>query len=419
MSILGGLLDGLKGVNIIIGEKEAYINGDLSGILNPGQHVMKKDDNISSVHTCVRILSDAVSRLPLNVMYMDADGNRLPDKEDYRYSTLHYNPNPYTTSQRFWATIEAHRNLHGNAYAKIIRENGKLKSLQIIPPSLVIGADIVNDQLYYQVTVKNKKKPEPVNSNDMLHFIHSAAVDGIFGISPLTKLRLNISTSWKGQKTIDSFYQNNATTTKAITYTPGTNRKAAQEQINKFKQDYAGPTNAGKILSLPDGANIVDMSISFQDAQFIDTIKYNTSQIGALYGVPSHLLGIMDGAKFSTVEQMGLDFKVNTLASILRMYRQEMEFKLLTEQERLEGKSIEFNTNSLVETDQKSRIEALTKEIQFGMLSPNDANRIEGQPTYEGGDLHYSPFNMGFTEYRVQEEQIKLEALQQDPSSAT
>lgn len=400
MSFIGNMFSSLSGVNIIVGSKDEY-SENLQSVINGSKHSYKGSDSISVIHTCIRILSDSVSRLPLNVLNYDGT-NRVVDRKDPLYNLLHYSPNPWTPSQKFFNTLEHWRNLKGNAFARIYRNGGKPIRLELVPPSLVIGSEVINGELYYKIASgKDKKKTEAINGNDMLHFTHTN-IDGVWGINPIEKLRMNLSTIYKGNKTIDTFYANNATSNKVLqTPTFAPNQKALKEGVKQFQKDFAGPSNAGKLLTLPEGASIVDLQMNFADAEFISTIKWNSVQVSSLYGIPPHLIGILESTKFNNVEHAQLDFKINTMAAILRMYRQELEFKLLTDEEKIAGKSIEFNSKALVEQDLKSRIESLTKEISFGMLSPNDANIIEGQPTYEGGELHWSPFNSGFTEIRV------------------
>ena len=135
----------------------------------------------------------------------------------------------------------------------------------------------------------------------------------------------------KGILAIDSFYQNNAMSPKAIKSTvSGVNQKAMLEALNEFNSKYAGATKAGMLAALPPNTDIVDLSMSFADVEFISTMKFNSQMVAALFGVPPHMVGILEATKFNNVEQMMLDFKVSTLSAIGRLYRQELESKLLS-----------------------------------------------------------------------------------------
>lgn len=345
-------------------------------------------ESISTIYTACKILADDVGSFPLNIYQNYEDGTKFLDKEDYRYALLHYNPNNLYNSNTFFSTLEYTRNITGNAFARINRNGERVVSLELIHPSLVTGYSIQNGQLYYILTINNKD--EIINASDVLHF-KSLTSDGIWGINPIEKLRLNLSTTYKAFHTIDKFYDNNATSPKALktTVPEGINPKEWQNKIADFTEKYGGYKNAGKVISLPPFTELQDITLSFADAEFISTIRFNVDQIASLYRVPPHLVGNFESSKFNNLEQLQLNYKINTIRPILRNYRQEMEFKLLTTKERLMGKSIEFNTNSIVETDSKTRIENFKQLFSMGTISPNDIAKYEGYKTFEGGDNHY------------------------------
>lgn len=402
------LLDFFRNVGKLwIGSEAAYNSEVIPNIIAGNTFNIEDAHNISTTYTCIKVLSGTVSRLPLNVYQQKEGEGRLVDKKDYRYDLLHYNPNSYTTSQSFFAALETYRNLKGNAFARIYRNkgSGKIESLEIIPPSRVIEYAIVNGQLYYKVSKKvdGKEKIETLNANDLLHFKSSVTKDGIWGLNPIEAIRLNLSTTFKGYKTIDSFYDNNATSPKAIKSTvSGANQKAMLEAVEDFKKKYSGYTKAGQIMALPPNTELQDLLLNFEDAEFISTIKYNASQIASIFGIPPHIVGLFEASKWNNVEQMQLDFKVNTIAEILKIYRQELEFKLLSLKERKAGKSIEFNDKGLIETDYKTRIESYKAMHQIGVLTSNQIAALEGIPTYSEGDLHWIASNIQPIEGRNQ-----------------
>jgi HK97 family phage portal protein len=349
-------------------------------------------EKVATVYTCIKILSETLSRMPLNV-YTDGGEGRTVDKEDYRYPILHYQPNNWTSQQTFISALEFWRNLKGNSFARIYRDNsGKVETLVLVPPSKIKDYKITNNELYYTV-INDLGEEEVTNSSEILHF-KGLTRDGIWGINPLEALRLNLSASYQGIQAIDSFYRNNAMSPKAIKSTvSGSNQKAMLEALEEFNRKYVGALKAGTMVTLPPNSEIVDMALNFADAEFIATMKFNTQVIAALYGVPPASVGILEATKFNNVEQMMLDFKVQTLAAIGRMYRQEFESKLLTTQERLSGVSIEFNFNALLETDSTTRINNERTLQGMGVITPNDVCKLEGFPTYPEGDEHYMPGN--------------------------
>ena len=347
--------------------------------------------NISTVYTCINILSSTMSRLPLEVYQTDKKTGKTKDKTDPLYSTLHYNPNEFTTSNSFINYLETVRNLKGNSFARIKRA-GKFILLDIVYNWQVCGYGYINDQLYYFIKETENGKPVPVNSHEILHF-KMLTTDGVWGVNPIESLRSNLSVTHKGLKSIDNFYENNANSTKAIKSVVGANQKLMIQALKDFQKEFAGAANAGKMIPLPPNTEIQELKLNFLDAEFINTIRFNAEQIAALYNIPTHRAGIVTASKFNSVEFMTLDFKVNTIASIARMYRQEFEFKLLTEAQRLNGKSIEFNTNAMVELDHKAKTEGYDKLFRTGAISPNMIAEFENLPKDPNGDFKVYPMN--------------------------
>lgn len=392
MSLFSNVIDFFGGdVNVTTTTQDQFITKIVPQLIGGANNWNGNPETISTCYTAVKILSQTISSLPLNIYLNNNEKGKVKQPQHYLYDKLHYNPNNYLTSQSFFQTLEVHRNFTGNAFARIHRNanTGRVNNLEIISPSRVIGYDIEKGELYYKLKRKNSDKPEIVHSADLLHFRHISR-DGIWGLNPIHALRLNLSTTAKGLQTIDAFYENNANTSKAIKSTiGGANQKAMLEAIEKFKEEYGGSLNAGKLIPLPPNTELQDVAMSFVDAQFISTIKFNADQIGALYGVPSHLLGNYESSKFNNVEQLQLNYKANTVASTARMYRQEMEFKLLTGTERKAGYSIEFNTSAMLELDQKTKMESYKTLIQHGVITPNTVAKLENYETFAQGNYHY------------------------------
>lgn len=385
----------LSGIqNLWKGTYDNYNDFIIPNILN-GNGILfdlSQADQVSTVYTCLKILADTLARLPLNV-YTDKGEGRTVDKIDYRYPILHYNPNNWTSQQTFFSALEYWRNLRGNSFAKIYRDNsGKVTSLILIPPSKVKSYGIVNSELYYTITNDNNVD-EVINASEILHF-KGLTKDGVWGLNPIEALRLNVSSTYQGLNTIDNFYKNNALSPKAIKSTiSGANQKSMLEALEEFKRKYTGSTNAGQMIPLPPNTEIMDMALNFVDAEFISTLKFNTTQISALYGVPAWMVGILEATKWNNVELMMDEFKATTLSAITRMYRQELEFKLLSISERINGVSIEFNMQALVEADITTRSTYFKTLSSMGVITPNDICIKEGFATYPEGNKHYIPGN--------------------------
>lgn len=396
-----GFLSNLSSAfNVLIGREE-QIDEHVASIIagSAPRYSADKAGNIATVHTCVKILAETLGRLPLDVLVQDPKKGKLKDKEHPLYDLVHYNPNPWTSSQVFFSTLETIRNYKGNSYAYIHRTNGETgrpEMFTLIDPRRVKGHAIAENQLFYKIASKNDpEKVDTVHSQNVLHFKHISR-DGIYGINPIEALRLNLSTTWSGLNTIEQYYINNGVNPKALkSQVSGANQKAMLEALETLKQQMKGYKNAGEIIPLPPNTEIQELQMQAIDAVFLTMIESNAKAIAALFGLNPLMVGDTSSSRYNSIEAAQIALKVNTMSSIARMYRQELEYKCLTSDERKKKlRSIEYNLMALVETDHRTRLEGYRILANIGSITPNKIAMLEGLETYEGGDDHYIQTNM-------------------------
>lgn len=355
-----------------------------------------KADKVAVMTTCIKILAETLGRMPANVWKQDKVKGKVKAKEHHLYDLVHSEPNNYTTANTFYQTLENHRNYRGNAFARIHRNggSGRPKWFEIIPPSRVKKYIIRGNELYYILLDDNNEEFELIQT-EVLHF-RMMSPDGVWGINPVSALSLNLGITHKGMQSLDSFYQNNALSPKALKTTVGASFAAkAKEALEEFNEQNAGITNAGKWINLPPNTDIVDLTINLADAQIIESLKFNSQQIAALYGVPVYMAtGDFTQSKFNNIEQSQLGFKINTISSIARMYKAELESKLLTEKDRKAGIEIEFNINSLVEPDTKTKTDYYRALANIGAITPHQIALFESLPASEVQNIYLAQTNL-------------------------
>ena len=382
--------------------KSVIIRPDFAGFNdNVNRSFDRNNDILTTLLTCEKVLSESIAKMPLEVYVTGADGKQK-HKEHYLYMLLKKYPNNYTTSTTFFATLEKYRNHYGNAYALINRNNaGAVSNLEIIHPSDVTGYKVEGGELYFLVNDK------PVMNNNILHFKFTADDGGIIGLNPVKALEFEVENIFQGKLTLNNAYRNNLNIDKYISSDISNfNTTNAKASVDQLKKEYSGAMNNKKTPVLPAGFKLLPApTSSIQDSQVLESMNFAKQEIAALYGVPAFMLG-MEGNSLS-IEQMGLQFKTNTLMYIIKMYRQELERKLLTDAEEDGGVTIEFNTDSLVEVDYSTKVDGTIKQKNAGLLSPNEANRILGNPTFENGDYHYTQMQSSFPLEMINEDTIK------------
>src|SRR5690606_36695974 len=135
------------------------------------------------------------------------------------------------------------------------------------------------------------------------------------------------------------------------------------------------------------------VGMTAEDAQFLETRKFQRTEIAGLYRIPPHMIGDLERATFSNIEQQSIDFVVFTLLPWVRRWEEAISRDLLPEEDR-EEYFAEFDLKGLLRGDAQSRAEYYNKLFNVGSLSQNDIRRLENENPIEGGDRYFVPLNM-------------------------
>ncbi|TDQ39230.1 phage portal protein [Aureibacillus halotolerans] len=342
------------------------------------------------VFSCVNVLSDDVAKLPLRV-YRKQKGSVEPAPEHPVNRLLYEKPNEYMTPYVFKKLLETHLGFYGNAYAfiKFSEDGSPVELMPMLPNQVHPHLDPSNGRLYYQVTIHNKNMelyPEQV-----LHF-KQLTTDGIIGKSPVEVAAEHVGAQYAATAYNSKLYQNDATP-RGILKVPA---KLNTDAKNSARDEWIRVNQGENIAIIDAGLEYQSVSMPLEQAQFVESMKYNRSQIAAIYKVPPHKINELDRATFSNIEQQSLDYVKNTLQPKLVNFEQEVAAKLFTDAERRKGYYVKFNVNSELRGDSKSRAEFYEVMLRIGAMSINEIRGLEEQNAIENGDRHLVSLNYTF-----------------------
>ena len=397
MSIFSGLFKSRdKPQNRTAGSAYSFFMGGTSS----GKRVNERSAmQMTAVYSCVRILSEAVASLPLHV-YRITDTGTEKATDHPLYTILHDEPNPEMTSFVFRETLMTHLLLWGNAYAQIIR-NGKgevIALYPLMPDRMSVDRD-ENGQLYYEYLVSsddapvNKKSIVRLSPSDVLH-IPGLGFDGLVGYSPIAMAKNAIGLAIATEEYGSKFFANGAAPSGVLEH-PGT-IKDPNRIRESWQQTFGGSQNSGKIAVLEEGMKYTPISISPEQAQFLETRKFQINEIARIFRVPPHMVGDLEKSSFSNIEQQSLEFVKYTLDPWVSRWEQSIVRTLLTPEEKKKY-YIKFNVDGLLRGDYQSRMNGYAIGRQNGWMSANDIRELENLdriPTEEGGDLYLINGNM-------------------------
>ena len=365
-----------------------------------GKHVNERSAmQTTAVYACVRILSESIAGLPVHLYrYMDT-GSKEKALTHPLYRLLHDEPNPEMTSFVFRETLMTHLLLWGNAYAQIIR-NGKgevIALYPLMPNRMTVDRD-KHGQLYYSYQMSNEDAPTMktgtvvLKPRDVLH-VPGLGFDGLVGYSPIAMAKNSIGMAIACEEYGAKFFANGATPGGLLEF-PGTvkNPDAIRESWNK---GFSG-SNSHKIAILEEGMKYTPISISPEQAQFLETRKFQIDEIARIFRVPPHMVGDLEKSSFSNIEQQSLEFVKYTLEPWIVRWEQSLNRSLLSETEKATF-FVKFNVDGLLRGDYQSRMSGYATARQNGWMSANDIRELENLdriPPELGGDLYLINGNM-------------------------
>ena len=366
-----------------------------------GKHVNERSAmQMTAVYSCVRILAEAVAGLPLHLYKYTEEGGKEKATDHPLYLLLHDEPNPEMSSFVFRETLMTHLLLWGNAYAQIIR-NGKNEVVALYPlmPNKMSVDRDERGQLYYTYQRSNEEAPTMKGSSvilkpsEVLH-IPGLGFDGLVGYSPIAMAKNAIGMAIACEEYGAKFFANGAQPGGVLEH-PGT-IKDPQRVRESWQSTFGGSGNANRIAVLEEGMKYTPIAISPEQAQFLETRKFQINEIARIFRVPPHMVGDLEKSSFSNIEQQSLEFVKYTLDPWVIRWEQSIMRSLLTPEEK-KTFYVKFNLEGLLRGDYQSRMNGYAIGRQNGWMSANDIRELENLdriPTEEGGDLYLINGNM-------------------------
>ena len=340
---------------------------------------------MTAVYACVRILSESIASLPVHLYQYESEGNKARAVKHPLYRILHDEPNPEMTSFVFRETLMTH--LKGEV----------IGLYPLMPNRMTVDRD-KSGQLVYQYQMQDsdthtgKTGYVTLRPSEVLH-VPGLGFDGLVGYSPIAMAKnaigLSIATEEYGAK----FFANGATPGGILEF-PGTvkNPESIRESWNK---GFSG-SNAHKVAILEEGMKYTPISISPEQAQFLETRKFQIDEIARIFRVPPHMVGDLEKSSFSNIEQQSLEFVKYTLEPWIIRWEQSLNRALLTEKEKPDY-FVKFNVDGLLRGDYQSRMNGYAIGIQNGFMCPNDVRALECLdliPDEQGGNKYMCNGNM-------------------------
>lgn len=347
---------------------------------------------ISTVYACVRVLAETVASLPFHLNEHTGETGGRHATEHPLHFLLHSEPNAEMTSFTWRETMMTHLALWGNSYNQIVY-NGRGKPCAIyplLPENMQVERD-EDGQIVYRYT--NSKGTFLLYADEVFH-IPGLGFDGLVGHSPIAIERNALGLTLAAEEYGSKFFANGARPSGVLTH-PGT-VKDTKKLRQSWEAAYGGAGNSGKTAVLEEGMKYESISMPNNEAQFLETRKFQVGEICRIYRVPPHMVGDLEHATYSNIEHQSIGFAQYTIAPWCARIEQATDRSCLRYEDRRKYYS-HFNLDGLMRGDYKSRMEGYAIARQNGWMCTNDIRAREDMtlvPEEDGGNVFAVNGNM-------------------------
>lgn len=266
------------------------------------------------------------------------------------------------------------------------------RCVQIIIDDAGIFAGV--GRLWYVYTDPQTGSRYVFGTDEVMHFKTSFSFDGITGVPVQQILRETVAGASASQEFMNNMYESGLTAKATLEYTGELNEGAKEALRKSFEEFGSGARNVGKILPVPLGMKLTPLDIKLSDSQFFELKKYNALQIAAAFGVKPNQINDYSKSSYANSELQQLSFYVDTELYVIKQYEEEINFKILSEEEQDDGFYYKFNEKVLFRTDSKTQMEYLKNGVQGMIMKPNEAREKLDLSDADGGDELYANGNI-------------------------
>ena len=338
-------------------------------------------ESISAVYAAISAISESLASLPLN-LYQRTDEGRQKARQHPLYKLLHDAPNDRQTALEFREMMQRHVLLRGNAYAEVIWDaNGQPKALEPLHPDHVTILRNDAGSLIYQVT-DWKGKVRRLLSSEMLHLRYHTD-DGIIGVSPIQKARETIGLALAERNHGGKMFEHGTKLSGVIEMPAGSTKEQAGTVRDAWTEGYSSVNNHGKTAVLPQGATFKTVSMTLEDAEWIEARRLSVEEVARLFRVPPVLIGDLREANYSNAVELGRYFVTHTLKRHLVMWEQAISRTLINDTETYFA---EHNVEGLLRGDSLTRAQFYNYAIRDRWMKASEVRELENLKRIEGID---------------------------------
>lgn len=388
------------------------------GIKNTNKKVISE----VTYFTCLKMLSETMGKLPWKYYQNTAKGKIRADPNK-AYELLTIRPNPMMTPTTFWTTVELNTQHFGNGYVWLRKKftkskyGGKIELLDMWIMQSDYTTVYIDDigffgnkgKIYYHYTDPKTGEQYVFKKDDVMHFKTWLSFDGIIGQPVKDILKYTVSGSLASQTFMNNLYEQGLTASMAMQYVSDLDEIRREALQEKYAKALTGPKNAGKIIPVPIGFQLMPLKMNLTDAQFFELKKYSALQIAGAFGIKPNHINNYEKSSYANSETQNLSFLVDTMSVRIKGYEEEVNYQMLSLDEKKADKYYKLNEKVILRIDSKTQKEVITGYVNNGVYTPNEARDYLDKPHVDGGDIpivngNYIPLTQVGNQYKKEGE---------------
>lgn len=346
---------------------------------------------MGAVFACARVIAGTLGSLPLKVYKRRKSGGQDEATDNRLTPILGLRANPQMSSMVWREAVQVNTLLTGGGYSQIQYDNAG-RVVGIWPLLSQLTNPVRDDKGFRFITHDTPDgQGKTIQPDDMLYF-PGISFNGVSALSVIGYARNAIGLGLSAEKFGSRFFANGAKLSGVLSYPSRLSEKGRENLKHSFDEKYQGADNAHKTIVLEEGAKYTPLSVPPEDAQFIETRKMQRSEICGWFGVPPHLIGDLENATFSNIEQQDLEFAKHCMRTWLVRWEQELNWKFFAGTDFF----AQFDLDDLLRGDFLSRQLGLQIQRQNGIINADYWAEKENKNPIGGiaGSMYIVPANM-------------------------
>lgn len=325
----------------------------------------------SAVWSCARHTAELIASLPLHLYENQRTAGRVRVESDLS-EILSIKPNSEQTAVEFWEGIIAHMLLRGNGQAERLYVGKTLVGLR----PLVNATAVRNRDGAIEHRFLDRGKQEVLPAEKVFHLRGFGFGTGI-GLSAVQYGADSMGLALSADEAAGAIFRNGLQVGGVIETEQGLEaeqRNMLQEMISKF----VGSKNTGKILPLEYGLKFKQISMNAEDAQLLQTRRFNIEDVCRWFGTPPVIVGhAAEGQTMwgSGVEAVMRSWYATGINPLLTKIEARIRCDLVDTQNRRRVYA-KYNREAMLQMDSKSKAEFLSRMVTSGVMTSDEARDL-------------------------------------------